>query len=111
MPMRASDAAWRAPADRQTVRAPGSTARAPSGGVAAALPCRPRPPAAASFGAGAPARWRRIVTLVALVRLDDARHQRVAHDIGGGEINKADAAHVAPDVLGFDQARRGTARQ
>src|SRR5258708_37975131 len=38
-----------------------------------------------------------------LIRIDDARHQRMAHHVLRAELGKGDAAHVVQDAARLDQ--------
>src|SRR5947207_15610088 len=48
---------------------------------------------------------------VGVVRIDDARDERVAHHVLGAELREGDAAHLSQDALRLDQAALVAARQ
>src|SRR5262245_10701138 len=71
----------------------------------------------AALGAPATARCTdtllcgRVFFRVLVVGIDDARDQRVAHDVDGGELAEGDAAHLREDAARFDEAALLPARE
>src|SRR5258708_20038490 len=79
--------------------------RSVSSPAGAALRAHLRNAAAAGTPRRGTAYWIAMLFLraVGFVRIDDARHQRMAHHVLRAELGKGDAAHVVEDPARLDQ--------